>query len=46
MLQPLDTRLAEGGDEARAAFAARVKSLVEDAPDLPRFQLRQHTRAA
>jgi arginine decarboxylase len=34
----IETRLAEGGDEARAAFAARVKSLVDDVPDLPDFQ--------
>ena len=26
-----------GGEEARKAFAARVKSLVEDVPDLPNF---------
>ncbi len=30
-------RLKSGGEEARKAFAARVKSLVEDVPDLPNF---------
>ena len=30
-------RLAEGGESERAAFAARVKSLMEDVPDLPNF---------
>jgi hypothetical protein len=29
--------LAEGGEAERAAFKARVKSLVEDVPDLPNF---------
>jgi arginine decarboxylase len=38
MARGIDKRLAEGGDEERAAFAARVKSLVEDVPDLPDFQ--------
>jgi arginine decarboxylase len=33
----IDERLRSGGDEARKAFAARVKSLVEDVPDLPNF---------
>jgi arginine decarboxylase len=33
----IDNRLEEGGDAERAAFAARVKSLVEDVPDLPDF---------
>ncbi|MCC6197999.1 MAG: decarboxylase, partial [Burkholderiales bacterium] len=33
----IDKRLAEGGESERAAFAARVKSLVEDVPDLPNF---------
>jgi len=37
MSRAIDKRLAEGGDEARAAFKARVKSLVEDVPDLPNF---------
>ena len=35
--QEIETRLAEGGDAERAAFAARVKSLMEDVPDLPNF---------
>jgi len=38
MARAIDTRLAEGGPAERAAFAARVKSLVEDVPDLPDFQ--------
>jgi arginine decarboxylase len=33
----LDARLAESGDAERAAFAARVKNLMEDVPDLPNF---------
>ena len=33
----IEKRLAEGGESERAAFAARVKSLVEDVPDLPNF---------
>jgi arginine decarboxylase len=35
--QEIEARLAEGGDSARAAFAARVKNLMEDVPDLPNF---------
>jgi arginine decarboxylase len=38
MARAIDKRLAEGGEDERAAFAARVKSLVEDVPDLPDFQ--------
>src|SRR5881296_2365212 len=38
MARAIDTRLAQGGEEERAAFRARVKSLVEDVPDLPDFQ--------
>lgn len=38
MARTIDKRLAEGGDEEHAAFRARVKSLVEDVPDLPDFQ--------
>jgi arginine decarboxylase len=38
MARGIEKRLAEGGDEERAAFKARVKSLVEDVPDLPDFQ--------
>ena len=38
MARTIDKRLAEGGEEDRAAFKARVKSLVEDVPDLPDFQ--------
>lgn len=33
----IERRLAEGGDAAQAAFAARVKSLMTDVPDLPNF---------
>jgi arginine decarboxylase len=33
----IDTRLANGGDGERQAFAARVKSLMTDVPDLPNF---------
>jgi arginine decarboxylase len=35
--QQIEARLAEGGESERAAFAARVKSLMEDVPDLPNF---------
>jgi arginine decarboxylase len=38
MSRAIEKRLAEGGDEDRAALKARVKSLVEDVPDLPDFQ--------
>jgi arginine decarboxylase len=34
----IEKRLAEGGPDERATFKARVKSLVEDVPDLPDFQ--------
>jgi arginine decarboxylase len=37
MARAIDKRLAEGGPDAVAAFKARVKSLVEDVPDLPNF---------
>jgi arginine decarboxylase len=37
MARAIDKRLAEGGEAARAAFNERVKSLVEDVPDLPNF---------
>jgi arginine decarboxylase len=33
----IEERLKNGGEEARTAFAARVKSLMEDVPDLPNF---------
>ena len=33
----IEGRLKSGGEAARTAFAARVKSLVEDVPDLPNF---------
>jgi arginine decarboxylase len=33
----IEARLADGGEEAQKAFAARVKSLVTDVPDLPNF---------
>jgi arginine decarboxylase len=35
--QDIEAQLAEGGDAGRAAFAARVKSLMTDVPDLPNF---------
>jgi arginine decarboxylase len=37
MSRAIDKRLAEGGEAERAAFNARVKSLVSDVPDLPNF---------
>ena len=33
----VEARLAQGGDGERQAFAARVKSLMTDVPDLPNF---------
>jgi arginine decarboxylase len=33
----IDARLAKGGDSAKKAFEARVKSLMHDVPDLPNF---------
>src|SRR6185436_4301048 len=44
-------RLGLGGQPARAAFEARVKSLMEDVPDLPNFScfhdaFRDHSRSA
>jgi arginine decarboxylase len=38
MARAIDKRLDEGGEAEQAAFKARVKSLVEDVPDLPDFQ--------
>ncbi|MCE2920694.1 MAG: ornithine decarboxylase, partial [Roseomonas sp.] len=35
--QEIEKRLSVGGPEARAAFDARVKSLMTDVPDLPNF---------
>jgi arginine/lysine/ornithine decarboxylase len=35
--QGIEKRLAEGGSEAQRVFAARVKSLMTDVPDLPNF---------
>ena len=35
--QNIEKNLADGGKEAQAAFAARVKSLMTDVPDLPNF---------
>ena len=35
--QSIEAQLAEGGDSARTAFAAKVKSLMTDVPDLPNF---------
>jgi arginine/lysine/ornithine decarboxylase len=37
MARTIDKRLQEGGESERAAFQARVKSLIEDVPDLPDF---------
>jgi len=37
MARAIEKRLAEGGEAERAAFQARVKSLVHDVPDLPDF---------
>ena len=39
----IDARLTKGGASAREAFAARVKSLMHDVPDLPNFS-RFHDR--
>jgi arginine decarboxylase len=39
----IEERLKSGGESARAAFAARVKSLTKDVPDLPNFS-RFHDR--
>jgi arginine decarboxylase len=33
----IEQRLAQGGKEGKEAFAARVKSLMTDVPDLPNF---------
>jgi len=33
----IEARLADGGETAQKTFAARVKSLMEDVPDLPNF---------
>ena len=38
MARNIEKRLAEGGAAAQETFRARVKSLVEDVPDLPDFQ--------
>jgi arginine decarboxylase len=35
--QKIEADLAEDGEPARAAFAKRVKNLMEDVPDLPNF---------
>ena len=35
--EKIEDRLARGGDNGRAEFAARVKSLMKDVPDLPNF---------
>jgi len=35
--QEIETQLAEGGESERAVFAAKVKSLMTDVPDLPNF---------
>jgi arginine decarboxylase len=39
----IEARLKSGGEAARTAFAARVKSLTQDVPDLPNFS-RFHDR--
>jgi arginine decarboxylase len=39
----IEERLKSGGESARAAFAARVKALTKDVPDLPNFS-RFHDR--
>jgi len=39
----IETRLKNGGESARTAFAARVKALTKDVPDLPNFS-RFHDR--
>ena len=33
----IEERLAQGGADVREAFEARVKSLMDDVPDLPNF---------
>jgi len=38
MARAIDKRLEQGGAAEQAAFKARVKSLVEDVPDLPNFE--------
>jgi arginine decarboxylase len=35
--QGIEAQLAEGGESARAALAAKVKNLMTDVPDLPNF---------
>ena len=37
LAREIDQRLAQGGREEQEAFAARVKSLMTDVPDLPNF---------
>ncbi|HEY2920045.1 MAG TPA: decarboxylase [Candidatus Binatia bacterium] len=37
LAREIEQRLAQGGGEEQAAFAARVKSLMTDVPDLPNF---------
>lgn len=39
----IEQRLAQGGPPEQAAFAARVKSLMTDVPDLPNFSRFQDT---
>jgi arginine/lysine/ornithine decarboxylase len=51
MSRAIEKRLAEGGEAERARFQARVKSLVEDVPDLPDFSrfhdaFREHPKGA
>ena len=35
--EKIENELAQGGENGRKVFAARVKSLMEDVPDLPNF---------
>jgi arginine decarboxylase len=37
LVREIEQRLAQGGREAQEVFAARVKSLMTDVPDLPNF---------
>ena len=37
LARKIDRQLEDGGEAARAAFQARVKSLMTDVPDLPNF---------
>ena len=41
--QGIEKKLAQGGKSAQQAFAARVKSLMEDVPNLPNFSYFQES---